>query len=39
MYLKLILYFLTWPALIVLSYHLVKYFVKKYSDVLERVEE
>lgn len=39
MYTKLILYFLTWPAIIILSYYAAKYIIKKYNDVFERVEE
>ena len=39
MYWNSIIWFLTWPALIVISYHLVKFTMKKYKDVFEKVEE
>ena len=39
MYWSSILYLLTWPAIVILSYHLVKYIVLKYNDELDRVEE
>lgn len=39
MYWSSILYLLTWPALIILSYVLVKLVVRKYKDVLEKVDE
>ena len=34
-----ILLFLTWPALIVLSWFLVKLVIRKYSQVFEKIEE
>jgi len=36
MYWSSILWFLSWPALVVLSYHLIKYVVNKYLDILEK---
>lgn len=36
MYWKSILWFLSWPVLIVASYHLIKYAVRKYNVVLEK---
>ena len=39
MYWNSIIYFLTWPAIVVLGYHLVKYVVLKYKDELDRSEE
>jgi hypothetical protein len=36
MYWNSILWFLSWPALVVLSYYLVKYVTGKYTDVLEK---
>lgn len=39
MYWTSILLFLTWPALVVLSWYLVKYVMNKYNDVFEKIEE
>lgn len=39
MYWRSILYLLTWPALVVLAYQLVKFVVKKYKNVLEKADE
>ena len=39
MYWSSIIWFLTWPALVVLSYRLVKYVVLKYNDEFENVED
>lgn len=36
MYWNSILWFLSWPVLIVASYHLIKYTVHKYSSILEK---
>lgn len=36
MYWSSILWFLSWPALVVASYHLVKYTVTKYGPTLEK---
>jgi len=36
MYWNSILWFLSWPALVVASYQLVKYTIKKYEEVLEK---
>ena len=36
MYWSSILWFLSWPALVVVSYHLVKFTVLKYESILER---
>jgi hypothetical protein len=36
MYWSSILWFLSWPALVVLSYYLIKYVVNKYHDILEK---
>lgn len=38
MYWSSILWFLSWPALVIVSYQLVKYVVRKYNDELEKVE-
>lgn len=39
MYWSSILLFLTWPALIVLSWFLVKLVIRKYNQVFEKIEE
>lgn len=39
MYWSSILLLLTWPALILLSWFLVKFFMKKYNDVFESTQE
>lgn len=39
MYWSSILYFLTWPVVVVLSYQLIKYVVMKYKEELDKVEE
>ncbi len=39
MYWTSIIYLLTWPALVLLSYFFVTYVVRKYKKVLEQVEE
>ena len=39
MYWSSIIWFLTWPAIIVVGYQLVKIVIKKYSDVFEKIEE
>jgi hypothetical protein len=36
MYLTSILWFLSWPVLVIISYQLVKYVVLKYESVLEK---
>lgn len=36
MYWSSILWFLSWPALIVISYQLVKFVIKKYETVFEK---
>ena len=36
MYWNSILWFLSWPVIVILSYHLIKYTVKKYEIVLEK---
>lgn len=36
MYWNSILWFLSWPAVVVLCYHLIKYVVRKYQDILEK---
>jgi hypothetical protein len=36
MYWSSILWFLSWPAVVVISYQLVKYTVLKYEDLLEK---
>lgn len=36
MYLTSILWFLSWPVMVIVAYHLVKYTVKKYEPVLEK---
>lgn len=36
MYWSSIIWFLTWPALIVISYQLVKFVMKKFEAVLEK---
>lgn len=36
MYWSSIIWFLTWPTLIIISYQLVKYVVKKYEPVFEK---
>lgn len=36
MYWSSIIWFLTWPALIVISYQLVKFVMKKYEAVFEK---
>lgn len=36
MYLTSILWFLSWPVLVIISYQLVKYIVLKYESVLEK---
>lgn len=36
MYWSSIIWFLSWPALIIISYQLVKFAVKKYETVLEK---
>lgn len=39
MYWSSILYFLTWPVVVVLSYQLIKYVVMKYKEELDKAEE
>ena len=39
MYWNSIIWFLTWPAVVILSYHLIKYVVLKYKEELDRAEE
>ncbi|SFF62976.1 hypothetical protein SAMN05216283_11145 [Sunxiuqinia elliptica] len=39
MYWSSILYLLTWPVLVIASYHLVKFVVKKYTTVFEKIED
>lgn len=39
MYIKAILWMLSWPVLIIVSYQLVKYVVKKYESKPELKEE
>ncbi len=39
MYWNSIIWFLTWPVLIIIAYQLVKYTMKKYKDVFEYIEE
>ncbi len=36
MYWSSILWFLSWPILVVVSYHLIKFVVVKYQDILEK---
>lgn len=36
MYWSSILWFLSWPALVIVSYHLVKFTVLKYESILEK---
>jgi hypothetical protein len=36
MYWSSILWFLSWPAVVIISYYLVKFTVKKYESVLEK---
>ncbi len=36
MYWESIFWFLSWPALVVVSYQLVKYTIKKYEPLLEK---
>lgn len=36
MYWSSILWLLSWPAFVVLSYHLVKFTIRKYEPVLEK---
>ena len=38
MYWESIIWFLTWPVLIVISYQLIKFAVLKYKDDLEKVD-
>ncbi len=39
MYWNSIIWFLTWPVLIIIAYQLVKYTMKKYKDEFEHIEE
>jgi hypothetical protein len=39
MYWNAIIWFLTWPLLIVIAWFLVKYIVNKYKNTFEKVEE
>jgi hypothetical protein len=39
MYLSSILWFISWPAFIVLSYQVIKFLLKKYEPVLEHVKK
>lgn len=36
MYTTSILWFLSWPALVITSYHLVKFILRKYELILEK---
>lgn len=39
MYWTSIIYLISWPVLVLLSYFLVKWVIKKYTPVLEKIEE
>jgi hypothetical protein len=36
MYWNSILWFFTWPVLVIISYHLVKFTIRKYESILEK---
>ncbi len=39
MYWTSIIYLISWPALVLVSYFLVKWVIKKYTPFLEKIEE